>query len=188
MSEGPDRLTRNIEAPGCGDKSDGAGSIDVGGHVGNLHFLKDGAPRYELRIDREGRWFHEGIEIAREDIRNYFSRNLVRDDNGGYRIRIGDDECAVIVEDAPFVVVRVEASPEIKKLSLLLNDGGRVSLEPLTLEFNRSHIPYCRVRGGLEARFSRPAYYQLSEFIERDEKNNRFRLVFNGEVVELDTA
>ena len=185
MSEAPDKLTRNVKTPGCGDEADGAGSIDVGGHVGSLHLLKDGAPRYELRIDREGRWFHEGIEIAREDIRNYFSRNLVRDDNEGYLVRIGNDECAVIVEDAPFVVVRVEASPS-NTLSLLLNDGGRVPLEPQTIEFRRCHVPYCRVRGGLEARFSRPAYYQLSEFIEHDEENNRFRLVFDGQVVELD--
>jgi hypothetical protein len=180
-------LSNSFETPDATTGPDGVGEIDVGGHVGSLHLLKDGAPRYELRIDREGRWFHEGVEIVREDIRNYFSRHLVRDENGGYVVRIGDDECAVTVDDAPFVVVRVEGSPS-DRLSLLLNDGGRVLLEPRTIEFRQSNIPYCRVRGGLDARFSRPAYYQLTKFIEHDEEADIFRLVFDGQVVDLDIS
>ncbi len=185
MSAIPDKLSKNVQRPDATGTSNGVGSIDVGGHVGSLHLLKVGAPRHELRIDREGRWFHEGIEIVREDIRNYFSRHLIRDENGDYVVSIGDDKCPVIVEDAPFMVVRVEGSPS-DILSLLLNDGGRVPLEPRTIEFSRSNVPYCRVRGGLEARFSRPAYYQLAEFIEHDEENDRFRLVFDGQIVDLD--
>ena len=182
-----DKLSKNIQGPDAIRESGGVGSIDVGGHVGSLHLLKAGAPRYELRIDREGRWFHEGVEIVREDIRNYFSRHLIRNEDGGYAVRTDDDECPVVVEDVPFVVVRVEGSPS-DGLSILLNDGGRVPLEPRTIEFRHCNIPYCRVRGGLEARFSRPAYYQLGDFIEYDEATDRFRLVFEDEIIELRTT
>ena len=78
------------------EKSD---AVDVGGHVGSLRLLRNLAPAYELRIDRDGTWFHEGVEIVRKDISDYFSKNLVRK-GGGYVVRIGGDECPVIVEDA----------------------------------------------------------------------------------------
>lgn len=159
-------------------------SVNVGGHVGSLHLLEKGVSRHELRIDREGRWFHGGVEIVREDIRNYFSRHLIRNDNGDYAVRTDDDECPVVVEDAPFTVIRIEDENH-GALVLLLNDGGREALEPRTIEFRHSNVPYCRVRGGLEARFSRPAYYQLAEFIEYDEAADRFSLVFDGEIIEL---
>jgi hypothetical protein len=169
------------------DKPANSKSVEVGGHVGSLHLLAGGERRYELRIDREGRWFHEGIEIVREDIRNLFSRHLTIDADGDYVVRIGHDECHVIVEDAPFVVIRVSDESE-SVLTLLLNDGDKVLLNPHTIEFKNSNVPYCRVRGGLRARFSRPAYYQLAEFIKYNEKTERFHLAYDGEYVELDVA
>jgi len=173
--------------PGYLEKFRKSNPIEVGGHVGSLHLLAGGALRYELRIDREGKWFHEGIEIVREDIRNLFSRHLTRDKDGGYVVRIGNDECPVTVEDAPFVVVRVSQDSE-DMLSLLLNDGERAMLDPHTIEFGSSNVPYCRIRSGLRARFSRAAYYQLAEYIEYDEVRGRFYLSQDGEYVELDAA
>lgn len=160
-------------------------AVEVGGHVGSLHLLENGAAAHELRIDREGRWFHEGIEIVRNDIRSLFSQHLVRDEDGNYVVRIGRDECSVIVEDAPFVVVRV-AEESRGTLTLLLNDGGTEPLDARTIEFRSGNVPYCRVRVDLEARFSRAAYYQLAEFIEYDEQADKFHLVLDGKRVELD--
>jgi hypothetical protein len=161
--------------------------IEIGGHVGSFHMLAGDSSRYELRIDREGRWFHEGIEIVREDIRNYFSRHLVQDEDGGYSIRIGQDECPVIVEDAPFIVARVTEDPG-GTLTLLLNDGYEAKLDPNTLEFRCSNVPYCCIRDGLRARFSRPAYYQLARFIKYDEERDQFHLVFDGTIRDLNIA
>jgi len=160
-------------------------AVEVGGHVGSLRLLENGAPRYELRIDREGRWFHEGVEIVRDDIRSHFSQHLARNKDGGYVVRIGNDECPVVVEDAPFVVSRVVKEPN-GGFSLLLSDCGAEPLDVKTLEFKESNIPYCRVRNGLEARFSRPAYYQLAEFIEYNEETDRFEIVVSGHTVTLD--
>jgi len=173
------------------DKSKGtfkkSHAVDVGGHVGSIRLLDNGAPPYELRIDKEGRWFHEGVEIVREDIRDLFSQHLVLSDDGSYYVQIGNDECPVIVEDAPFVVVRVTKEPPAG-LVLLLNDGRTERLIGNTVRFKNSNVPYCRVRNGLEARFSRPAYYQLAEYIQYDERKDRFFLAVAGEDVELEIS
>jgi hypothetical protein len=160
-------------------------AVEVGGHVGSLYLLDSGAPPYELRIDKEGRWFHEGVEIVRDDIRNLFSRHLVLSEDGGFSVKIGNDECPVTVEDAPFVVVRVTMEPD-GRLVLLLNDKHMEALDPGTIRIKRSNVPYCRVRNGLEARFSRAAYYQLAEFIEYDESRGRYLLIFDEETTELE--
>ena len=159
--------------------------VEVGGSIGEIHLLEEQSPRYELRIDREGRWFHEGVEIVREEIRNLFSHHLVRCADGTYCVRMEGDEARVIVDDVPFLIVRVTKNPDCG-LTLVLNDGALESLDARTIVFRNSNVPYCRVRGGLEARFSRPAYYQLAEFIEYDERSDRFRLVLDGEAVELE--
>ena len=96
--------------------------VEIGGHVGSIRVLDEVASPYELRIDRDGKWFHEGVEIIREEIRNLFSRNLARNKDGGYCVRIGGDECSVIVEDAPLVVTRATPTQDGDGLVLLMND------------------------------------------------------------------
>lgn len=162
-------------------------SVEVGGHLGNIYLLEEGAPRYELRIDREGRWFHEGVEIVRDDIRAFFSRNLVCSEDGSYCVRIGDDEALVVVEDAPLVVLRVGGTCQ-RGLTLLLSDGTEELLDARTLLFKFSNIPYCRVRKDIEARFSRPAYYQLAEFITYDESSDKYFLNMADGTVELESC
>jgi hypothetical protein len=66
-----------------------------------------------------------------------------------------------------------------------LTDGGTERLDPKTLVFKDSNVPYCRVRNGLAARFSRPAYYQLTEFIEYDASDDAYYLAVDGEVTQL---
>lgn len=162
--------------------------VEIGGHLGGIHILDEESPPYELRIDRNGRWFHEGVEIVREEIRNLFSRNLIRTENGDYSVRIGNDECPVIVEDVPLVIVRTKQGNDGDGLLLLINDGGEEELDARTIVFNDSNVPYCEVRGNMEARFSRQAYYQLAEFIEYEEEADRYWLVLNDDRVELNTG
>ncbi|MBI5116935.1 DUF1285 domain-containing protein [Candidatus Poribacteria bacterium] len=161
-----------------------AREIEFEGPIGTIHLLEGGAARYELRIDAEGRWFHEGVEIVRDDIRVLFSRSLVRRKNGEYYVEIANDEFPVIVEDVPLIVARVTRNPK-GDLMLLLNDGAAERLEARTIIF-RDNVPYCDVRSNIEARFSRPAYYQLAQFIEYDEKEKKYYLMADGKTVYLD--
>jgi hypothetical protein len=161
-----------------------AREIEFEGPIGTIHLLESGAPCYELRIDAEGRWFHEGVEIVRDDIRVLFSRGLVRRENGEYYVEIANDAFPVIVEDAPLIVARVTLNSN-GDIMLLLNDGAAERLEARTITF-RDNVPYCDVRSDIEARFSRPAYYQLAEFIEYDEKKEKYYLITDGKAVYLD--
>ncbi len=163
---------------GNGKFTRGSKDFDVGGHIGKLHLLNASVGPYELRIDGEGRWFHGGIEIVRKDIVRLFSAGLKRLDNGSYVVTVGNDEAPIVVEDAPFVALRVEA--HAGGLRLLLSDDSRETLLVETITFRDGNIPYCLVRGNLEAKFSRQAYYQLAQFIEYDEKHGSYYLSIGG--------
>ena len=148
---------------------------DVGGHIGRLHSIESAGGPYELRIDSEGNWFHGGIEIVRKDILQLFSQNLRRAADGSYFLRIGRDEAPVVVEDVPFVVVRVQEASG-GNFQLLLSDGATEPLRPETITFNSENVPYCLIREDLEAKLSRQAYYQLAKYIEFDKMSDSYYL------------
>lgn len=145
----------------------------------------DTTDRNEIRIDREGVWYFRGAEMMRNDIVQYFYKYLKKDHNGHYHIEIENDRCGVHVEDAPYVVRSVDIGacqhPGRPSIDLSLNDGSKEVLSLDTpLRIGRGDILYCRVkRGEHEARFSRPAYYQLCEKIEYDPCSGEYRLVLN---------
>ena len=120
-----------------------------------------------LRIDREGDWRHEDEAVTHEGILANLRGNL-RVDAEGHYLQIGPVRVAVDVEDAPFVILRVERDGEC--LVLTVNDLSREPLAPGTLRFGAGGIPYCRVKDGrFEARLSRAATYQLLQHVEYDE-------------------
>jgi hypothetical protein len=153
--------------------------VDVGGHIGRLHLLNDAVGPHELRISPNGTWFHGGVEIVRRDIVRLFSANLRRSQNGLYYILLGEDEAPVVVEEAPFVVLRVITDSN-EALWLMLNDDSIEPLAPETLRFKAGNVPYCLVRENLEAKFSRQAYYQLAKYIDYSEKNKCYYLHIGG--------
>ncbi len=131
-----------------------------------------------LRIDRDGNWLSDGIEITHAGILVNLWQNLGRDSQG-YYVQAGPVRIPVEVEDTPLVVVRVEAAAA--GLRLILNDGGEEPLDPATLRLASGEVPYCRVRGGqFDARLSRAAAWQLAQFIHYDETSNSATLVLAG--------
>ena len=60
-----------------------------------------------LRIDRDGAWFHDDAEVTHAGILANLCDNL-RVDVEGHYLQIGPVRVPVEVEDAPFVVERVE--------------------------------------------------------------------------------
>lgn len=160
---------------------------EVGGHIGQIYLLSGTGSPYELRIDPEGRWFHGGVEIVRRNIMQLFSRSLRRGKDGKYYVQLGRDKAPVIVEDAPFVVLRVEEQPSAE-LRLLLSDGSKEILQPRTLVFRDNNVPYCLVRKNLKAKFSRQAYYQLAKYIELDDATGSYYFHFGRSRRKLNTS
>jgi len=141
----------------------------------------DASPYLKLFIDKDGRWFQNGAEIIHPEIYRTFNEMLFKAADGGYQVRMGREICRVEVEDAPFVVKRVEENGE-GGIFIDLNDGTREPFEPRGFWIGAANVPYCRVKGSaFHARFSRPAYYQLARHIVTDEKGKQFFLMVNGE-------
>jgi hypothetical protein len=124
-----------------------------------------------LRIDRDGAWHHEGVEVTHGGILASLREGLQRDAEG-HHLRIGPVRVPVEVDDVPFVVVRVEAAGG--DLVLTLNDDSRETLRPETLQLGVDEAPYCGVKDGhFEARLSRAAAYQLLAHMQEDPASGR---------------
>jgi hypothetical protein len=130
-----------------------------------------------LRIDVDGDWFDEDVQITHAGILANLRSQLNRDAEGYFiqtRVRI-----PVEVEDAPFVVTRVERRGET--LHAFLSDGTETDVDAATLRVGPDDVPYCAVKGGaFEARLSRAAAFQLLALADYDESTGRGALRLAG--------
>ena len=131
-----------------------------------------------LRITRDGDWVDDGEVVTHPGIVRHLQENL-RVDAAGHHLQIGPLRVPVEVEDAPYVVLRVE--PEGDALMLTLNDFSREPLAVDTLSFDAHAVPHCRVKAGqFLARLSRAATYQLFEQVDADEDGEQATLRLGG--------
>ncbi|THD37024.1 MAG: DUF1285 domain-containing protein [Sphingomonas sp.] len=123
----------------------------------------------EMRIARDGTWFHQGSPIGRQEMVRLFSTILRREPDGGYVLVTPVEKLDIAVEDAPFVAVemKAEGSGSDARLAFRLNTGDMITAgadHPLRFEQGEDGPrPYLHVRGGLEALVARPVYYELAE-------------------------
>ncbi len=121
--------------------------------------------------------------MVRKDIVRLFIENMTLSPDGSYVIDLNGQRCRLDVEDTLFVVRRVEVREGTdgkgKGFFLLLSDETGEFLSAETLEIGDRGVLYCRVKqGGFKARFSRPAYYQITSYVEEDQ--GLFYLPLNG--------
>jgi hypothetical protein len=123
----------------------------------------------EMRIARDGTWYHQGSPIGRQAMVRLFSTILRREPDGRFVLVTPVEKLDIEVEDAPFVAVEVksEGQGETASLAFRLNTGDLVIAGPgHALRFEdgpEGPHPYLKVRGGLEALVARPVYYELAE-------------------------
>lgn len=121
----------------------------------------------DIRIRKDGVWFHEGTPIGREALVRLFS-TVLRKDPDGFHLVTPVEKMRIVVEDAPFIATRVDRL-ESGALRFLTNVGDeveagpenaiRVDIDPASGEPR----PYLHVRRGLEALIARPVFYELVE-------------------------
>jgi hypothetical protein len=120
----------------------------------------------KIRFGKDGLWYSDDEVIPNRAIRRLFSRTLRILPDGRGRLELGEDRADVAIEDTPWVVTSVDGDPE-GGFSVVLNDETVEPLDPASLRIGAEHVLYCRVKGGAyEARFLRPAYYQLMRHVE----------------------
>lgn len=124
----------------------------------------------EMRIARDGTWYHQGSPIGRPAMVKLFSTILRREPDGAYMLVTPVEKLDIEVEDAPFVAVEVKSEGEgrERRLAFRLNTGDLIVAGPdHPLRFDPradGPHPYLAVRRGLEALVARPVYYELAHF------------------------
>lgn len=120
----------------------------------------------EMRIARDGTWFHQGSPIGRIAMVRLFSTILRREPDGSFVLVTPVEKLDIKVEDAPFIAVEVKSEGEGdgRTLAFRLNTGDLVVAGPEhRLRFEAGPHPYVEVRGGLDALVARSVYYELAE-------------------------
>ena len=135
----------------------------------------------DIRIRRDGSWLHEGAVIGRPALVRLFS-TVLRKDPDGYYLVTPVEKLRITVEDAPFVAVRVDRVADALVFATNVGDLAEAGPEnPLRVETDGATgapSPYVHVRRGLEARLSRPVFYELVEMAEA--RGDRLAVVSRG--------
>ena len=127
----------------------------------------------DIRIDLEGNWFHEGAQIRRPGLVALFASILRREPDGSHVLVTPAEKRFITVADAAFTGVSVEVSGHGRdqQVRVRTNVGDEVGVgpqHPLAMRSSPAaggegaELAYVRVRGGLEARLGRQAFYDLA--------------------------
>lgn len=123
----------------------------------------------EMRIARDGTWFHQGSPITRPEMVRLFATVLRREADGSHVLVTPVEKLAIVVEDAPFVAVELKAEGDgaDAQLAFRINTGDLVVAGPdrplHLIDATDGPRPYLRVRGQLDALIARPVFYELVE-------------------------
>lgn len=124
--------------------------------------------RSGLSLDEEGRFLHRGEPITHARTLEVLHRSLERTPEGRYLVRIGRESAYVTLADAPYAVRGVAPDDGGDAPRLLLSDGSSERLDPSSLRIGADGVLRCAVKGGHDARFTRPAQVVLGLSLEED--------------------
>lgn len=123
----------------------------------------------EMRIARDGTWFHEGSPINRPAMVRLFSTVLRREPDGSHVLVTPAEKLEIEVEGTAFRAVEMETEGHGRDRSIAfrLDSGDAViagAANPIRLvQTPEGPSPRVAVRHGLEAELSRSVYYELAE-------------------------
>lgn len=123
----------------------------------------------EMRIARDGTWYHQGVPITRPAMVRLFSTVLRREADGSHVLVTPVEKLSIEVEGTAFraTSMQTDGAGDERRIALELDSGDAVIVgpdHPLTLaETEAGPSPRVLVRHGLEAELSRSIYYELAE-------------------------
>ncbi len=128
----------------------------------------------DLRIARDGTWYHTGTPITRASLVRLFSTILRLEADGHHYLVSPMEKWRVRVEDAPFTAVLLEVSGSGSRqvLEFTTNVGDRVRAGDghiLAVEYRDpggQPAPYLHVRAGLRALIVRTVFLELAALAE----------------------
>lgn len=123
----------------------------------------------EMRIARDGTWYHAGAPITRPAMVRLFSTVLRREPDGRHVLVTPVEKLDIEVEATAFRAIALtrEGEGPAQRIAFLLDSGDAVILGPghplQMVETPSGPSPRLAVRHGLEAELSRSVYYELAE-------------------------
>jgi hypothetical protein len=162
-----DRNQRDASSPlqGLTAAQPSAGTLPPPVHLWNPPFC--GA--IDMRIAADGTWYYLNSPIGRKPLVKLFSSVLRRESDGSYCLVTPVEKCAITVDDAPFLAVRMEiaGAGEDQVIHFETNVEDTVTVDAQhPLRFQPEAVtgglkPYVMVRSGLEALVARSLFYDL---------------------------
>lgn len=138
-----------------------------------------------IRLDKDGKWFHNGDPFTNKKIIDYFNRSINITRDGTSVIHYGQYTYPIIVEDAPLFVTGIlfKGFGRFEKITLNLTSGTEELLDIYSLYY-KNQTMYCRVSGGrMTAKFRNSPFYHLMERL--DEVEGQFYLTLCGEKIHI---
>ncbi len=132
----------------------------------------------EMRIARDGRWYHQGGEITRPAMIRAFSSLLQCDAHGQHWLVTPQERLSITVDDAPLLAVAMQVSGRGKEqiLSFRLNSDDLIIAgtdHPITMRADDDGArPYLLARGRIWAKLVRSVYYELAELVLANEDDS----------------
>lgn len=123
----------------------------------------------DMRIARDGTWFHQGSPIDRPAMVRLFSTVLRREPDGSHILVTPVEKLTIEVEATAFRATQMTMAGEAKsrRIGLTLDSGDAIIVGPRhplsVVETDDGPSPRVAVRYGLEAELTRPLYYELAE-------------------------
>lgn len=127
----------------------------------------------DLTIKRDGLWYYQGSPIGRQRLVKLFS-TVIKKEANQYFLVTPVEKLGIKVEDAPFLVVRMELMETEQGQLLQFEDNcdNRVVLSeenPLWVELDDKTgepSPYIKIRRNLHGLIHRSVFYELVEMAE----------------------
>jgi uncharacterized protein len=123
----------------------------------------------DMRISRDGTWYHQGTPIRRPAMVRLFSTVLRREPDGRHVLVTPVEKLDIAVETTAFRAIEMtsEGEDRDRQIGLRLDSGDAVLVgpdHPLTVvDSDYGPSPRVLVRHGLEAELSRSLYYELAD-------------------------
>jgi uncharacterized protein len=133
-------------------------------HLWNPPFCGD----IDMRIARDGTWFHEGTPIGRAGLVKLFSGILKREGDK-YFLVTPVEKVGIVVDDAPFLAVDFDVTGQGDAQALqfrTLTDDEMTAGKDHPIRVERDEKtgepkPYIRVRTNLDALIDRKSFYRM---------------------------
>jgi uncharacterized protein len=138
-----------------------------------------------LRLDAEGRFWHQGGLVEHQRTLEVLHRGLHRAPDGRWATRIGSEWGYVEVEDAARFVRRVEEDPAAPgSLRAWLLTGEELHVPASAVSLGARDALYLRLRDGERALLFRPAQLSLAPHLH-ERRGGGFELELSGRRFEI---